>query len=98
MKDFNWDFSKAINAKSNTILHPGSEYHPTSNLSPIFGYHVDWKKFVNLASMGAKYHFKKDIKYTSEMYWTDLCGAIVRGNNKSALTPEMEKIIQKNYD
>ena len=95
---YHWDLQKAINAKTNTILHPGSEFRPIDDLEPLLHCHIDFHKFVDICLEGARYGFKDNLEYPEETRRSDLRAAIKKGNNKSASKTEDLPILDKNYN
>ena len=63
LENHDWDMEKAINAVNNTILEPGSEFHPIVDLEDIFKHHESWEKFKVIATEGVKYKFEDDVEY-----------------------------------
>ena len=98
LRHYNFDMNKAIHAKKNTILHPGSEFRPINDLRPLLKFHVDWHKLEPILVEGVRYSFPDDLKYSDKIKRSDLMAAIRKGNNKSAINPEAKKNILKNYD
>ena len=98
LKSFNWDVQAAIDAQSNTILHPGSEFRPLDDVKEVFENHCDWEKYKILCTLGAQYSLPKSLDYPDEIRLSDLKAQIAKGNNKSAKTKESEDFIKKNYD
>ena len=97
LRHYNYDINRAIHARRNTILHPGSEFRPLKELKPLLKFHIDWKKFESITSEGARYSFPSDLSYDKKTKHDDLLAALEKGNNNSARDPISAKSIEKNY-
>ena len=51
LESYNWDVQAAIDAQSNTILHPGSEFRPLDDVEEVFQNHCDWEKYRILCTL-----------------------------------------------
>ena len=94
----NWDVGAVLSQQKRTVMHPGTEFRPVEHLKKLLGQHKDWKKFKDIITKGAAYGLDAKKKYNEDTRISDLIYSIERGNNKSALNPEHNKFIQKNYD
>ena len=98
LRRHHWDLQRAIQSTKNTILHPGSEFRPIKDLEPLLQCHIDFPKFVDICTEGARYGFRDDLSYPEETRKSDLRAAIKKGNNKSASKVEDLPILDKNYN
>ena len=97
LSHYNYDINRAIRAKSNTILHPGSEFRPIRDLQPLLKFHIDWPKLEPILSEGVRYSFANDLIYKTSTKRDDLLSALKKGNNNSANEPSAKNSIINNY-
>ena len=101
LADHNFSIKELLAVEGLTSLSPGSEFRPNSSLFPLFKLHHNAEKLISIASIGVKYEFMKDHKYSESDRLQDLRQAITSNiNNKSAIhKPEaVEKAIKKDVE
>ncbi|KAL9180713.1 hypothetical protein ACHAXT_011166 [Thalassiosira profunda] len=87
-----YDLDKAIRANPNSIVSPGSELRPISQLDQLLAHHPNYPRFRANSIDGISYPAQEIDERTR---LSDLETQLARGNHKSALTPEAEPIVNK---
>ena len=89
---YDYDLGKAIEANPNSIVSPGSELRPVSQLDQLFVHHPNYPRFRSNSINGIDYPAGE---IAEETRISDLKAQLERGNHKSALTPDAEPIVNK---
>ena len=55
LQKFKYDYAKVVESCSNTILTPGSEFRPVTELNSIWKHNRDWTKVKKILSEGIDY-------------------------------------------
>lgn len=92
LRKYNFNLSTAIEANPNSILSPGSELRPLSQLSLLLSHHKNFKHLKESITKGIDYP-AKDLP--EKLRKKELLNQLLRGNHKSALTKEASPVVDK---
>jgi hypothetical protein len=87
-----YDLATAIRANPNSIISPGSELRPFAQLDLLLGHHKNYSRFKSNSTHGIDYPAPELPEATRK---EELAAQIIRGNHKSAMTPEAAPIVEK---
>ncbi|KAL9178371.1 LOW QUALITY PROTEIN: hypothetical protein ACHAXT_000018 [Thalassiosira profunda] len=86
------DFASAIEANPGSIISPGSELRPFSQLGLLLGHHRDYTRFFRNSTEGIDYP-AHDLPEPTRL--EELHAQIIRGNHKSAMTADVASTVEK---